>query len=241
MLISTLKRIPSLYEFLRYRIYAPLQSKNRKRVFLKIYQENAWGDRSSVSGPGSSLEATAELRRTLPGLLAELGVKSLLDIPCGDLEWIKHVPLRIEKYIGADIVEPLIEKNRIQYPDFGEFRHLDLLTDPLPSVDAILCRDCFIHLSNRDVIKALANIARTDAQYLITTTFPDLTANQDTVTPYWRALNLQLAPYNLPPPLRIVGDFSPLQAAHEQKYQGVWRIGDLREILSISNMKSPIG
>jgi len=231
--ISTLKRIPGLYEFLRYRIYAPLQSKNRKRVFLKIYQENAWGDRSSVSGPGSSLEATAELRRTLPGLLAELGVKSLLDIPCGDLEWIKHVPLGIEKYIGADIVEPLIEKNRVQYPNFGEFIHLDLLKDPLPSVDAILCRDCFIHLSNRDVIKALANIARTSSRYLITTTFPDLTINQDTVTPYWRALNLQLAPYNLPPPLRIVGDFSPLQAPHEQKYQGVWRIGDLREILSI--------
>ena len=228
MVISTLKRIPVLYEFLRYRIYAPLRSKNRKRIFLRIYQENAWGDPSSVSGPGSSLEATAALRRTLPGLLAELGVKSLLDIPCGDLEWIKRVPLGIGKYIGADIVEPLIEKNRIRYPDIGEFLHLDLLTDPLPVVDAILCRDCFIHLGNRDVLKALTNIARTDAQYLITTTFPDLTANRDTVMPYWRALNLQLPPYNLPPPLRIVGDFSSLQAAHEQKYQGVWRISDLR-------------
>lgn len=230
MLKSTLKRVPGLYEFLRYRIYAPLQSKNRNRVFLKIYEENAWGDRTSVSGPGSSLEATAELRRTLPSLLSELGVKSLLDIPCGDLEWIKHVPLGIEKYIGADIVKPLIEKNRVQYASLGEFLHLDLLTDPLPSVDAILCRDCFIHLSNRDVIKALANIARTDTQYLITTTFPDLKTNQDTVTPYWRALNLQLPPYNLPPPFRIVGDFSPLQAAHEQKYQGVWQIGVLRKV-----------
>jgi hypothetical protein len=125
-------------------------------------------------------------------------------------------------------VEPLIEKNRELYPTFGEFRHIDLLTDPLPEVDAILCRDCFIHLSNRDIIKALANIARSNAQYLITTTFPDMTANRDTVTPYWRAINLQLAPYNLPAPLRTVGDFSPLQGADEQKYQGVWRISDLR-------------
>ncbi|HEY0282312.1 MAG TPA: class I SAM-dependent methyltransferase [Rhizomicrobium sp.] len=233
LFFSAIKRIPGLYEFLRYRVYAPLQSKNRKRVFLKIYRENAWGDRSSVSGPGSSLETTAELRSVLPGLLADLQVKSLLDLPCGDLEWIKHVSLGIEKYIGADIVEPLIVRNRAQYADFGEFLRLDLLTDALPAVDAIFCRDCLIHLSNREIMKALGNIARTNAQYLITTTFPDLSANKDTVTPYWRAVNLQLPPYNLPPPVRLVRDYSPLQPDDEQKYLGVWRIGDLRGISSI--------
>lgn len=58
MFLTTLKRFPGPYGFLRYRIYAPLRSKNRKRVFLNIYQENAWGDCLSVAGPGLSLEAT---------------------------------------------------------------------------------------------------------------------------------------------------------------------------------------
>lgn len=227
MFISALKRIPGLYEFLRYRIYGRLRSQSRERVFLKIYQDNYWGDASSVSGPGSSLEDTAELRSVLPNLLTELGVKSLLDLPCGDLKWISQVPLGLEKYVGGDIVEPLIAENRRKYPDFGEFLHLDLLTDELPAVDAIFCRDCLIHLSNRDVIKALANVARSKVRYLITTTFPDLTANRDTVTPYWRPLNLCLPPYNLPAPVRIVRDYSPMQPDHEQKHLGVWRIQDL--------------
>lgn len=228
MFLSAIKRIPGLYEFLRYRVYGPLRSKSRKQVFLKIYRENLWGDKSSVSGPGSSLEMTAELRNALPGLLAELQVKSLLDLPCGDLEWIKHVPLGIDRYIGADIVEPLIESNRVEHAQFGEFLHLDLLKDALPTVDAIFCRDCLIHLSNRDVLTALRNVAKTSAQYLITTTFPDLKVNTDTVTPYWRALNLQLPPYNLPPPMHLIRDYSPLQPEDQQKYLGVWRISDLR-------------
>ena len=230
MILSLLKRFPGLYEFLRYRVYGRLRSQNREQVFQKIYEQNAWGDRASVSGPGSSLDTTAELRSVLPGLLADLGIKSLLDLPCGDLEWIRHVPLGLEKYIGADIVAPLIEENRKKYADFGAFLHLDLLKDELPAVDAIFCRDCLIHLSNRDVRVALANIARTKAQYLITTTFPDLKENQDTVTPYWRPLNLELPPYGLPAPVRTVRDYSPLEPEDRQKYLGVWRIDDLRRV-----------
>ena len=31
-----------------------------------------------------NLTQTAEVRRVLPGLLAELGCRSMLDVPCGD-------------------------------------------------------------------------------------------------------------------------------------------------------------
>src|SRR4029077_7259276 len=62
-------------------------------IFADIYHGNLWGEPESVSGPGSSLAETAALRRELPDLLAALGVRTLLDAPCGDCHWILGLPL----------------------------------------------------------------------------------------------------------------------------------------------------
>jgi hypothetical protein len=51
--------------------------------FERIHEINLWGAAASVSGLGSETDATATLRADLPGLLRKLGVKSLLDAPCG--------------------------------------------------------------------------------------------------------------------------------------------------------------
>jgi hypothetical protein len=51
---------------------------------------------------------TAAIRRLLPGLFAEFGVRSLLDIHCGDFVWMEQISASSDQYIGADIVEPLI-------------------------------------------------------------------------------------------------------------------------------------
>jgi len=163
----------------------------------------------------------------LPQLWSRLGIRSLLDIPCGDFEWMRHIVPGLERYIGADLVPALVEQNRARYGTMGEFVQRDLLKDVLPEVDAVFCRDCLVHLSNREILVALRNIARTKATYLLTTTFPELPENRDTVTPYWRALNLEVAPYNLPKPLEQLVDFSPQQRNDQGKYLAVWRIADL--------------
>lgn len=36
------------------------------------------------------------------------GVRSVLDIPCGDFFWFKEIKLDLDSYIGGDIVAPLI-------------------------------------------------------------------------------------------------------------------------------------
>ena len=38
-------------------------------------------------------------------------ITSVLDIPCGDFNWMQKVDLSNIEYIGADIVEELIKKN----------------------------------------------------------------------------------------------------------------------------------
>jgi hypothetical protein len=73
-------------------------------VFTRTYEHGGWGSAESVSGRGSTLAETRRLRTELPLLIREMQIKSLLDIPCGDLNWMKEVLPSIEQYIGAEVV-----------------------------------------------------------------------------------------------------------------------------------------
>ena len=123
--------------------------------FQRIHDTNLWGAPESPSGLGSELDATAVLRTELPRLLKKLGVTSLLDAPCGDAGWINRTDLGV-RYVGVDIVPALVERlqNRAAAGEIcGEYHLADITRDQLPRCDAILCRDCLVHLS-------FANIAR---------------------------------------------------------------------------------
>jgi len=69
------------------------------------------------------------------------------------------------------------------------FRVIDLTKDVLPDCDLILVRDCFIHLTFESVFAALANIAQSRIQYLLTTHSKDLEANVDIQTGSCRLVN----------------------------------------------------
>ena len=199
-------------------------------VFGEIHRGNLWGEPESLSGPGSSLAETAVIRRELPPLLARLGVRSLLDAPCGDCHWIlaAGLDLDLDLYIGADVVPALIAADASRHGGPGrEFRVLDLTRDPLPEVDAILCRDCLIHLSFRYVRRALANFRQSGARYLLTTTYTGLAANHDILTGQWRPLDLELPPFGLAAPLaRIVEKEYTADGAVLRRCLGVWGLGE---------------
>jgi SAM-dependent methyltransferase len=227
--IAILKRNPALYRFIRHQLYGRARSFNRRKIFLDAYRNNIWDDLHSASGIGSSMLATETLRGALPTMLHELGIKSILDIPCGDFHWMQSVPLGSVHYIGADIVLPLIEQNKKAYAQ--DFLCLDLLSDRLPNVDAVFCRDCLVHLSLREIDRALGNIARAAPMYLMTTTYPGCADNIDTVAPYYRALNFQLAPFNWPAPVAMLQDYSPEQKNDQGKFLGVWKVGELPALM----------
>ena len=79
--IAWLKQYPIVYDFLRHQLYSRVRSFNRRKIFLDAYQNNLWDGEATYSGIGSSLEATEALRAVLPKIIAELEVKSLLDVP----------------------------------------------------------------------------------------------------------------------------------------------------------------
>lgn len=185
-------------------------------VFSDIYRDNGWGDEESRSGPGSTLRHTERLRIELPVLLKDLEVTTLLDAPCGDFNWMRTVSFEPGlSYIGGDIVPSLIERLQSEeQTDKHTFICLDVVHDELPSADLWFCRDCWMHLPNDAVIRALENFAKSDIAYLLTTSFNIFLPNVDIEAGSCRMLNLGRAPFSLPRPLRSLWDTAPPFAPH---------------------------
>jgi len=205
-----------------------LVSLDLKRRFEYIFETNFWGGDESRSGLGSALTETENLRVQIPGLLREIGARSLLDIPCGDFRWLSQVDLGVS-YIGADIVDGIVQANRDVFgsPE-RNFICLDLTRDRLPDVDVILCRDCLVHLSFANVRHALANMKRSGATYLLMTNFFQLGSNHDIEDGDWRPLNFEKAPFFFPAPARIiVENCTEADGAYADKSLSLWRVADL--------------
>ncbi len=207
----------------------PLRFLPRKETFEHIYEKNGWQNDESLSGTGSTLEATRSIRRALPQLVDTFEIDTLLDVPCGDFAWMRHVDLEVDRYLGADIVEELVAENRRRYGDRQrEFLQLDLVRDELPCVDLILCRDCLVHLSFDEVGGALERIRESGSTYLLTTTFPAQPTNRDIATGRWRPLNLERPPFEFSEPIRLNDDDNPLARGPLQSTRlALWRIDDL--------------
>src|SRR5271170_3765585 len=109
-------------------------------LFAEAYNKNSWGNEESRSGRGSTELYTRRLRQFLPPFLRMLEVKSILDAPCGDFNWMRLVELGDILYLGGDIVPAIIDDNAQKYPE-KKFVTLDILNDKMPNCDFWLCRD----------------------------------------------------------------------------------------------------
>jgi 2-polyprenyl-3-methyl-5-hydroxy-6-metoxy-1,4-benzoquinol methylase len=198
--------------------------------FERIHDINLWGAAASVSGLGSETDATATLRAELPRLLRRLGVASLLDAPCGDAGWINAADLGVT-LIGVDIVPDLIAQlsaRADQGEITGDYRLADITRDALPPCDAILCRDCLVHLSFANIDRAIENFRRSGAALLITTTFPDWQINLDCEDGDWRALNFEHAPFDWGAPIALLNeDCTEADGGWRDKSLGVWRLSEI--------------
>jgi len=234
--------LPSLYRTLRNRyIIYRLKSKNIDQVFTDIYRKNAWRGKDSVSGTGSDVFQSRIIINELPVVFSDFGISTMLDIPCGDFHWMKNVDVSDIDYTGADIVNDLIRKNTEQYGRDGvRFQKLNLIKDKLPKVDLVFCRDCLVHLSFEDIFYALDNLINSQSVYFLSTTFTGRTDNHDITTGQWRPLNLELAPFKLPMPLKIINEgCTEGDGNYTDKALGLWRIADIRESLTRRSRGQP--
>jgi hypothetical protein len=211
--------------------HASYRLRSRKQNFNKIFKEGGFsGKELPLSGAGSTLEQTKRLREMIPDLLKDLEAKSLLDAPCGDFTWMREIDLGDISYTGADIVDDLIKKNINIYSGGNKnFIVADIVKDELPKADIIFCRDCFVHLSNKDIVRALRNFKRSQSSYLLTTTFYKMTNNRDLVSGRgWRPVNLNIPPFDLPSPLKlIIEECTEFNSTYYDKSLGLWKLSDI--------------
>ncbi|WP_213774041.1 hypothetical protein [Bradyrhizobium sp. dw_78] len=196
-----------------------------KLVFTNIFQRNWWNNGESRSGWGAELQRTVSIRAELEKFVQRQSVHSLLDAPCGDFHWMRHVhwPSGF-RYVGADIVHDLIVENRRKYPG-TEFMELNVLSDPLPAVDSWLARDLMIHFPDEAVRAALDQFRKSTIRYLLATTYLNARQNADIRFGQVRHINLCAPPFSLPQPSEILREDDDPQTG---RVIGVWRRSDIR-------------
>lgn len=200
---------------------------NAEYKFTKIYHTKGFGGKFSASGPGSDPEQTSVILQEIPSLIKELNARILLDAACGDFYWMRFVKMDLEKYIGVDIIPEIIRKNQLFYSsETREFKKMNIIKDSLPKADIILCRDCLVHFSFKDIFSTIKYFKRSKSTYLLTTTFPEHRNNIDIITGGWRPLNLQLSPFNFPKPLKLINEKCP-ERGYSDKCLGLWKLEDI--------------
>lgn len=207
-----------------------LRGLSPEEVFTKYYEDHLWTSEESVSGRGSTVDVTEELRSALPSLLADLEVSTLLDVPCGDFNWMSQVDLGDIEYIGGEIVPALVEENSARYGQAGRrFCVIDLMENDLPQADAILVRDCLIHLDFAAIERVLRNIARSDVTWLLASDYPLLQKNVDSSIGPATPVSLSLPPFALGPKTAEIAD---AMMPNGLKTLAVWNVDVLRNGLT---------
>lgn len=104
-------------------------------------------DPDKGSGPGSRGDNLALKNRLIGSIVERHQIGSVLDIGCGDIEVVKSAKIR--SYVGVDISDVVIERNRRIKPEW-QFVCADLAGSYCPPrADLVLCMDVLIHQRSR--------------------------------------------------------------------------------------------
>ncbi len=151
-----------------YRKFQRRRQKNRnagkttEQIFTEIYAANQWAPDSEGfdSGAGSSDQRiTGAYVRAVRDWLKTIDSTKLtiVDLGCGDFHVGRQLVDCCARYVGVDIVKPLIDFNTAQFASpTVEFLHLNILKDPLPDGGVCFLRQVLQHLSN-DQIQTVLN------------------------------------------------------------------------------------
>tara|TARA_B100000989_G_scaffold284627_1_gene251607 strand:+ start:439 stop:1158 length:720 start_codon:yes stop_codon:yes gene_type:complete len=211
-----------------------------KKKFTLIYKTNYWSDKDSVSGSGSSKKNTENIIKELSQIIKKYNIKKIFDAPCGDFKWMKKIMNENKhlEYIGADIVDELIiNLNKNNKEKNFKFYVCDITKDKFPSSDLFICRDCFIHFSNEDIMKTLRNFIFSDIKYILVTdsNVEYNFKNYDIQTGEYRKIDLKKPPFCLPKnDLYNFNDTINLKTNINENKMTLWSKSQIKEIYNDS-------
>jgi SAM-dependent methyltransferase len=216
-----------------------------KDIFSSIYENYGFGSTESRSGPGSTLSETEKLRKKIVDLVKNYDIKSVLDIPCGDFNWMKEIVDNFYYYTGGDIVDKCIISNNENYSRYNiNFINFDLLKDKFPKNDLLIVRDVIGHFPIQDGLEIVKNIINSDCKYLLTTTWYNINDDnyfkhhKNKIVDYGRfyPVNLMSNPFNFPKPIEVIEEdvFVDNYDIGVRKVLAFWKIDDLKSSVVLS-------
>ena len=137
-------------------------SKNYEEIFQKVYENKDWGNHGDFfSGIGSLLENTIQYRKYLKKFLKQKKINKVIDLGCGDFRVGKEIKWENIEYIGVDIVNKLIKRNKKIYSNKKiKFMKRNIIKNKLPEADLCIIKDILQHLPNKDILKILKKIRK---------------------------------------------------------------------------------
>lgn len=146
---------------------------NNRFRFTDVYAKSRWSWRNTLSGADSAWSECEHVAKWLESEVAQ-GARSILDLGCGDLEWISRCPsvTRGEvDYFGVDVVPTLIAHHQRIFPWFkGEARDLEEM--PAIEADVVILKDVLFHLCNGSAGQILMNANAGKWKRLLVSTHP---------------------------------------------------------------------
>jgi len=144
-----------------------MSDNNKIRFFTDVYEQNLWGGNESKSGTGSEGSFAEQKINLIQDIIKEYDIQSIIDIGCGDLNWMKTI-LENPKinYTGIDVVETLLNDNKNKAPEH-RFELLDF--NKIYKADLLIIFDVFGHQLHDEVIEMIKYINKLDVKYVLVT------------------------------------------------------------------------
>jgi hypothetical protein len=198
-----------------------MREANITDVFSQIYANDIWvmhENQDSSSGAGSTQMATGELVVRLSAFLKEVGCRQLVDIGCGDFNWMRGIEGDFS-YLGIDVVPQVIDANNAAYASGRRrFICMDASRTAISPGDVAVCREVLFHLSFRDGLQLLRNIKAAGFKYVLLTSDKSVWFNSDIHNGDFRRINLSKSPFRFANPLREFTD----DRVSQGRVLGVW-------------------
>lgn len=205
------------------------------KIFENIYVDNGFGGTEETraetrSGPGSTLEATENVRKFILDVVDRYDIKTVVDLPCGDFNWMKEIAGKFDSYTGLDISKSCIIDNKKKYPEYT-FKVFDAVTGRIPDCDLLIVRDMLGHMPLEYSKMAFENIKATNWKYMIGTNWLYINENgvidpvqqfkhtNDNIDEFGQCflVNLMMEPLNLGAPIEFIYDMEDIK-----KTQCLW-------------------
>lgn len=154
-----------------------------QNIFDDIYKNDKW---NSGSGPGSNKSNTGEYVSYINDLVRSLGVKSFLDVGCGDWQLAEQLDLSGIRYKGIDVSQAAIEIAKSKAPLGTDLSNATIF-EVDEQFDFVYIKDVLQHLPLSECDKILSRA--TKSKYVLVVN-DHCESNSDTDAGGYRPINV---------------------------------------------------